>query len=158
MNEPVIPPVQALPGGEAELRLVLHLSWEDVARLGQDAGRLASQLQRPVSLDEAVSHRLRARPPAAHAKPAADRGQPLAAPSSAAPLAARSPGEQARQAIEKINGSAQPYQVGAETTGAPPPGPAPEALPTDARGILERPTRPPSSVNGAGDHGRLQGA
>ncbi|GAA2361164.1 hypothetical protein [Streptomyces cuspidosporus] len=160
MNEPVTPPVQALPGGEAELRLVLHLSWEDIARLGQDASRLASQLQRPVSLDEAVSHRLRARPPAAHAKPAADRGQPLAAsaPSPAAPLAARSPGEQARQAIEKINGSAQPYQVGAETTGAPPPGPAPEALPTDARGILERPTRPPSSVNGTGDHGRLAGA
>ncbi|MES4905583.1 MULTISPECIES: hypothetical protein [unclassified Streptomyces] len=163
MNEPATPPVQALPGGEAELRLVLHLSWEDIARLGQEAGRLAAQLQRPVSLDEAVSHRLRGRPaPAAHAKPAhQDRGQPLAAPAPApapaAPLTARSPGEQARQAIEKINGSVQPYQGAAETTGAPP-GPAPEAIPSDARGILERPTRPPSSVNGTGDHGQLRGA
>ncbi|WP_319698399.1 hypothetical protein [Streptomyces sp. ME19-01-6] len=164
MNEPATPPVQALPGGEAELRLVLHLSWEDIARLGQEAGRLAAQLQRPVSLDEAVSHRLRGRPPAAaHAKPAPDRGQPLAAhapahaPAAAAPLTGRSPGEQARQAIEKINGSVQPYQGGAETTGAPP-GPAPEAIPSDARGILERPTRPPSPVNGISDHGQLRGA
>lgn len=162
MNQPVTPPVQALPGGEAELRLVLHLSWEDIARLGQEAGRLAAQLQRPVSLDEAVSHRLRSRPPAAHAKPAPapDRGQPLAAAASApaAPLTARSPGEQARQAIEKINSSVQPYQGGAESPGSAPPGPAPEAIPSDARGILERPTRPPSSVNGAGEHGQLRGA
>ncbi|MFI1335086.1 hypothetical protein ACH4U7_34260 [Streptomyces sp. NPDC020845] len=169
MNEPAIPPVQALPGGDAELRLVLHLSWEDIARLGQEAGRLAAQLQRPVSLDEAVSHRLRGRPAstvhathtthASHAKPAQDRGQqlPAPAPAPAAPLTARSPGEQARQAIEKINGSAQPYQGAAETTGAPP-GPAPEAIPSDARGILERPTRPPSSVNGTGDHNQLRGA
>ncbi|MGY0056516.1 hypothetical protein ACWY4P_08145 [Streptomyces sp. LZ34] len=159
MNEPATPLVQALPGGEAELRLVLHLSWEDIARLGQEAGRLAAQLQRPVSLDEAVSHRLRGRPAAAHAKPAPDRGQPLAAPAPApaAPLTARSPGEQARQAIEKINGSVQHYQGGAETTGAPP-GPAPEAIPSDARGILERPTRPPSPVNGASDHNQLRGA
>ncbi|MDW6057754.1 hypothetical protein SAZ11_06455 [Streptomyces sp. FXJ1.4098] len=103
MNEPAIPPVQALPGGDAELRLVLHLSWEDIARLGQEAGRLATQLQRPVSLDEAVSHRLRGRPAstvhathtthASHAKPAQDRGQqlPAPAPAPAAPLTARSP-------------------------------------------------------------------
>lgn len=159
MNEPVIPPVQALPGGEAELRLVLHLSWEDIARLGHEAGRLAAQLQRPVSLDETVSHRLRSRPPAAHAKPAPDRGQPLAAaPAPAAPLQARSPGEQARQAIEKINGAVQPYQGGAESAGAAPPGPAPEAIPGDARGILERPTRPQSSAHGTSDHGQLRGA
>jgi hypothetical protein len=71
MNERVTPAMHALPDGEAELSLVVRLPWEDVARLGQEAGRLAAQMQRPVTLDEAVSHRLRsARVPAAHAKPA----------------------------------------------------------------------------------------
>lgn len=71
MNDRVTPPIHALPDGEAEIALVVRLPWEDVARLGQEAGRLASQMQRPVTLDEAVSHRLRsARPAAAHAKPA----------------------------------------------------------------------------------------
>ncbi|MFJ3929045.1 hypothetical protein [Streptomyces sp. NPDC090029] len=51
--------VHALPDGEAEVSLVLRLRWEDVATLGRDAGRLAGRLRRPVSLDEAVSHRLR---------------------------------------------------------------------------------------------------
>ena len=41
---------------------MLHLPWEDVAALGQEAGRLAAQMQRPVTLDEAVSHRPAARP------------------------------------------------------------------------------------------------
>ncbi|MCS0602205.1 hypothetical protein NX794_13460 [Streptomyces sp. LP11] len=63
--------MHALPDGEAELSLVVRLPWEDVARLGQEAGRLAAQTQRPVTLDEAVSHRLRsARPTATHARPA----------------------------------------------------------------------------------------
>ncbi|MFJ5772767.1 hypothetical protein [Streptomyces sp. NPDC093094] len=66
--------MHALPDGEAEVALVVRLPWEDVARLGQDAGRLAAQLQRPVTLDEAVSHRLRSRPAAAHAKPAEQTG------------------------------------------------------------------------------------
>ncbi|MFF8725987.1 hypothetical protein ACF073_05795 [Streptomyces sp. NPDC015171] len=69
-NTPQISAMHALPDGEAELSLVVRLPWEDVARLGQEAGRLASQMQRPVTLDEAVSHRLRsARPaPAGHAR------------------------------------------------------------------------------------------
>lgn len=56
MNERVTPApaMHALPDGEAEVALVLP--WEDVARLGQEAGRLAAQMQRPVTLDEAVSH------------------------------------------------------------------------------------------------------
>ncbi|MET9730662.1 hypothetical protein ABZZ79_08370 [Streptomyces sp. NPDC006458] len=71
MNERVSPTMHALPDGEAEIALVVRLPWEDVARLGQEAGRLATQTQRPVTLDEAVSHRLRSRPAAAtHAKPA----------------------------------------------------------------------------------------
>ncbi|MER6633497.1 hypothetical protein ABT301_35680 [Streptomyces sp. NPDC000987] len=108
MNDRVTPAVHALPDGEAELALVVRLPWEDVARLGQEAGRLASQMQRPVTLDEAVSHRLRsARPAAAHAKPAGE--QPAAAvPASASvsSLPSRAPAEHARQAIERINGSA----------------------------------------------------
>ncbi|MFD5264569.1 hypothetical protein [Streptomyces sp. NPDC058335] len=71
MNDRVTPPMHATPDGEAEIALVIRLPWEDVARLGQEAGRLAAQMQRAVTLDEAVSHRLRSRPaPAAHAKPA----------------------------------------------------------------------------------------
>ncbi|MEU9012188.1 hypothetical protein AB0D12_20960 [Streptomyces sp. NPDC048479] len=103
MNEPTNPPLQALPDGEAELRLVVRLQWEDVAALGQEAGRLAAQMQRPVSLDEAASHRLRTRS-ASHARPAPERTQ-HGAPSSVSSLTARTPGEHARQAIEKINGS-----------------------------------------------------
>ncbi|MQY38495.1 hypothetical protein SRB17_65080 [Streptomyces sp. RB17] len=81
MNERVAPPMHALPDGEAEISLVVRLPWEDVARLGQEAGRLASQMQRPVTLDEAVSYRLRStRPSATHAKPAGE--QPPAAVSA----------------------------------------------------------------------------
>ncbi|MEU2283639.1 hypothetical protein ABZ614_17200 [Streptomyces sp. NPDC013178] len=84
MNDRVTPPMHATPDGEAELSLVIRLPWEDVARLGQEAGRLASQMQRPVTLDEAVSHRLRSRPAAAaHAKPAEQ--SPAAAAVSALP-------------------------------------------------------------------------
>lgn len=54
--------MHATPDGEAEISLVIRLPWEDVARLGQEAGRLAAQMQRPVTLDEAVSSRLRSRP------------------------------------------------------------------------------------------------
>ncbi|MFF4956281.1 hypothetical protein [Streptomyces sp. NPDC001222] len=109
MNDRVTPPIHALPDGEAELALVIRLPWEDVARLGQEAGRLASQMQRPVTLDEAVSHRLRStRAGAAHAKPAV-QPQPAAVTSSASvsSLPPRPPAEQARQAIERINGVGQ---------------------------------------------------
>ncbi|MFC3574717.1 hypothetical protein ACFOZ0_15820 [Streptomyces yaanensis] len=110
MNDRVTPPIHALPDGEAELALVIHLPWEDVARLGQEAARLASQMQRPVTLDEAVSHRLRsARAAAAHAKPAGMPPQAAAVTSSASvsSLPPRPPAEQARQAIERINGVGQ---------------------------------------------------
>ncbi|WP_236052340.1 MULTISPECIES: hypothetical protein [Streptomyces] len=81
-NAPQVPAMHALPDGEAELSLVVRLPWEDVARLGQEAGRLASQMQRPVTLDEAVSHRLRSiRPSASHAKPSGE--QPAAVSSGA---------------------------------------------------------------------------
>ncbi|MGW3287774.1 hypothetical protein ACWDR3_24405 [Streptomyces sp. NPDC001002] len=106
MNDRVTPPMQATPDGEAEISLVIRLPWEDVARLGQEAGRLAAQMQRPVTLDEAVSNRLRStRPAATHAKPSGE--QPVAMPAaSVSSLPARPPADQARQAIERINGTA----------------------------------------------------
>ncbi|MDC0768621.1 hypothetical protein [Streptomyces sp. HD] len=110
MNDRVTPPaIHALPDGEAELAVVVRLPWEDVARLGQEAGRLAAQMQRPVTLDEAVSHRLRSARSAAHAKPAGEQPAAAAMPSvsaSVSSLPSRPPAEQARQAIERINGSA----------------------------------------------------
>ncbi|MFC8036182.1 hypothetical protein ACFUVU_25655, partial [Streptomyces griseoincarnatus] len=88
MNDRVTVPVHALPDGEAELTLVVRLSWEDVARLGQEAGRLAAQMQRPVTLDEAVGHRLRSpRATAAHARPTAGEQPPAVPPATAAPAA-----------------------------------------------------------------------
>lgn len=107
MNDRVTPAMHALPDGEAELTLVVRLPWEDVARLGQEAGRLASQMRRPVTLDEAVSHRLRSAKAAAHARPAAQApAVSQDAGASVASLPSRPPAEQARQAIERINGTA----------------------------------------------------
>ncbi|NGO15502.1 hypothetical protein G5C60_50010 [Streptomyces sp. HC44] len=104
MNDRVAPPMIATPDGEAEVALVLRLSWEDVAALGQEAGRLAASMQRPVTLDEAASHRLRTRQPGTHARPQSTPQPPQVSPSPVSSLP-RSPGEQARQAIEKINGT-----------------------------------------------------
>ena len=111
MNDRVTPAMHATPDGEAELTLVVRIPWEDVARLGQEAGRLAAQLQRPVTLEEAVGHRLRSVKSAAHARPAAsapmpDAGASGASGASVASLPSRPPAEQARQAIERINGTA----------------------------------------------------
>ncbi|WP_269857450.1 hypothetical protein [Streptomyces sp. RPT161] len=61
MSEQHSLPISTHPDGGAELHVVLHLRWEDVAALGREAARLAAQLQRPVSLDEAASQRLSAR-------------------------------------------------------------------------------------------------
>ncbi|MBD9728037.1 hypothetical protein PV755_34425 [Streptomyces caniscabiei] len=108
MNDRVAPAMHATPDGEAEISLVVRLPWEDVAALGQEAGRLATRMQRPVTLDEAVSHRLRsARPAAAHAKPAAAPTAPPAVTSAASvsSLPSRPPTEQARQAIDRITGT-----------------------------------------------------
>ncbi|WP_053852924.1 hypothetical protein [Streptomyces sp. NRRL B-24085] len=106
MNDRTTPPMHALPDGEAELSLVVRLPWEDVARLGQEAGRLAAQMQRPVTLDEAVSNRLRSTRPAAHAKPAGEQPAAMPASASVSSLPPRPPADQARQAIERINGTA----------------------------------------------------
>lgn len=106
MNDRVPTAMHALPDGEAELTLVVRLPWEDVARLGHEAGLLASQMRRPVTLDEAVSHRLRSARGAAHAKPTVPAQAPAPeAGASVSSLPARPPAEQARQAIERINGT-----------------------------------------------------
>ncbi|WP_045559880.1 hypothetical protein [Streptomyces sp. FxanaA7] len=108
MNDRVAPAMHATPDGEAEISLVVRLPWEDVAALGQEAGRLAARMQRPVTLDEAVSHRLRSARPAAHAKPASAPTAPPAAVTSAASvssLPSRPPADQARQAIDRITGT-----------------------------------------------------
>ncbi|MEW1778440.1 hypothetical protein [Streptomyces sp. NPDC086777] len=102
MNERVapqtFPPMQALPDGEAEISLVVRLPWEDVARLGQEAGRLAAQMQRPVTLDEAVSNRLRStRPGAAHARPGTEQG---------GGVAAAAPGGAGVTSLPRISGTA----------------------------------------------------
>ncbi|WSQ12436.1 hypothetical protein OG604_34325 [Streptomyces sp. NBC_01231] len=106
MNDRVTPPMHATPDGEAEISLVLRLPWEDVARLGQEAGRMAAQMQRPVTLDEAVSNRLRSARSAAHAKPAGEQPAPMTSSASVSSLPPRPPADQARQAIERINGTA----------------------------------------------------
>lgn len=106
MDERVTPAPRALPDGEAEIALVLRLPWEDVARLGQEAGRLAAQRQRPVTLDEAASHRLRSARAAAHARQAGEQPPPVAQPAPVSSLPARPPAEQARQVVDRINGTA----------------------------------------------------
>ncbi|MFI6409015.1 hypothetical protein [Streptomyces sp. NPDC050548] len=107
MNDRISPQMHATPDGEAEISLVVRLPWEDVAKLGQEAGRLAAQMQRPVTLDEAVSNRLRSTALGAHAKPAAAQPAAMMPPSaSVSSLPARPPAEQARQAIDRINGTA----------------------------------------------------
>ncbi|MFF6988564.1 hypothetical protein [Streptomyces sp. NPDC010273] len=107
MNDRNSPQLTATPDGEAEISLVVRLPWEDVARLGQEAGRLAAQMQRPVTLDEAVSNRLRSNALGAHAKSAGAQPAAMVPPSaSVSSLPARPPAEQARQAIDRINGSA----------------------------------------------------
>ncbi|MDQ0789838.1 hypothetical protein [Streptomyces sp. B3I8] len=113
MNDRATPAMHALPDGEAEIALVLHLPWEDVARLGQEAGRLAAQMQRPVTLDEAVSHRLRSTRVAAHARStAAASAAPSASSASASSgsvssLPPRPPAEPVRAGAERVNGSGE---------------------------------------------------
>ncbi|WP_371502769.1 hypothetical protein OG871_36695 [Kitasatospora sp. NBC_00374] len=96
MNDLPISPLRALPDGNAELRVVLTLSWNDVASLGREAGRLATRLQRAVSLDEAASHVLSTRPESA--APARARGNPALEQPAAAAVAPQM--EQARQSSE----------------------------------------------------------
>ncbi|MGW3244954.1 hypothetical protein [Streptomyces sp. NPDC001070] len=108
--------LQALPDGEAELPLVVHLRWEDLAALGREASRLAVRLQRPVSLDEAAGHHLRTRFGVSHApdkdeqaKTETSRAVTAAVP-SAAPMAIAPGGTQ-----QSGGAHAAPAHTGAHT-------------------------------------------
>lgn len=122
--------LHALPDGEAELPLVVHLRWEDLAALGREASRLAVRLQRPVSLDEAAGHHLRTRFGLSHApdkdehgKTEATRTVTAAVPSAAAPMAIapggvqQSGGAHAAPAHTSVHGTthAAPSHSGAHT-------------------------------------------
>ncbi|MCP9206716.1 hypothetical protein [Streptomyces cucumeris] len=99
--------VHALPDGGAELQLVLHLSWDDVAALGREAGRLAAQLNRTVGLDEAASHRLSTR--STRVSPtdtsAAESRATSLAPPGPGMLQARSATDQSRHVLENTTGA-----------------------------------------------------
>ncbi|MFD5390944.1 hypothetical protein ACFWMG_39685 [Streptomyces sp. NPDC127074] len=119
MNNPGTPPVHALPDGGAELQLTLRLNWDDVAALGREAGRLATQFNRSVGLDEAASHRLsvRSRQSATEPGAAEERGAPLGMPGHGL-LSARSAAEQSRHALENHGGAsaAAPVSSGVHVT------------------------------------------
>jgi hypothetical protein len=105
--------LQALPDGEAELQLVVHLRWEDLAALGREASRLAVRLQRPVGLDEAATQHLRSRlaAPAASAPEPAPQAAPAApiAITAGAGLGATGSGEQtARHRVQQVPQVQQP--------------------------------------------------
>ncbi|GAA2812722.1 hypothetical protein ACFQ0M_46995 [Kitasatospora aburaviensis] len=138
MNDLPVPPLRALPDGNAELRVVLTLSWNDVASLGREAGRLATRLQRAVSLDEAASHLLGARPESA-ALPRA-----LGAPAVEQPAAAVAPQvEQARQGNELMmrpNPSPSPAKAAAPAATA-----RPEAAPAPGRPASAAPAPAPAA-------------
>ncbi|GAA4687318.1 hypothetical protein GCM10023347_48630 [Streptomyces chumphonensis] len=106
MNDPGPNPVRALADGEAELAVVLRLRWDDVTALGREASRLAARLERPVTLDEAVSHRLRARD--SYAPAVLDGSRTGTAPQASALGSSRSPSEQANEVIGKISSQATP--------------------------------------------------
>ncbi|MEU1408074.1 hypothetical protein ABZ471_38140 [Streptomyces sp. NPDC005728] len=59
MSVPKLPSVLALPEGDAELHLVVRMTWQDLAALGQHAGRIAARTGRPVGLQEAATDLLR---------------------------------------------------------------------------------------------------
>ncbi|MET9876171.1 hypothetical protein ABZZ36_16285 [Actinacidiphila glaucinigra] len=136
--------LQALPDGEAELPLVVHLRWEDLAALGREASRLAVRLQRPVSLDEAAGHHLRTRFGVSHApdkdehpKTEATRAVTAAVPSSAAPMAI-APGAASQQSA---GAHAAPTHAAPAHT--------PAHTPTHASTHATAPTTAPASAHAA---------
>jgi hypothetical protein len=105
--------LQALPDGEAELQLVVHLRWEDLAALGREASRLAVRLQRPVGLDEAATQHLRSRlaapaAPAPEPAPQAAPAAPIAITAGAGIGAAGSPEQTARHRVQQVPQVQQP--------------------------------------------------
>ncbi|GAA2446462.1 hypothetical protein [Streptomyces macrosporus] len=155
-------PLRALPGGRAELRVVLHLDWQDLAVLGQEAGRLAGRLQRAVTLDEAVSHRLSAREASPAASPAGEGPvAPAADPAPApAPAAADRPaaesGRHAAGRRDEGSGSVAQAQAGVATIALPDRSERaaqPEKRPADTHRTLERISLASSAAPSGGSPG-----
>lgn len=84
MSERDEPAMRGLPDGGAEVSVVLRLRWDDIAALGREASRLAEQRGAPVSLDDAVSHRLRTWSSVANAPD--DRGKAAPPPPATAAI------------------------------------------------------------------------
>ncbi|MBT2507801.1 hypothetical protein J7I98_18315 [Streptomyces sp. ISL-98] len=105
------PMMQGLPDGGAELSVVLHLRWDDVAALGREASRLAVQSGAPVSLDEAASHRLRTWS-AAMANAPADRSNDRTKPATLSPATTAITGtaavDRARPSVGHLSETASP--------------------------------------------------
>ncbi|MFI6449335.1 hypothetical protein [Kitasatospora sp. NPDC050543] len=152
MNDLPISPLRALPDGNAELRVVLTLSWNDVASLGREAGRLATHLQRTVSLDEAASYVLGARPESA--APARARGNPALEQPAAAAVTPQM--EQARQSAElmmrpaasstPVNAAAPAANAAAPAAPAAPAATArPDAAPAPSRATSAAPAPAPAA-------------
>ncbi|MEU1624828.1 hypothetical protein ABZ746_05660 [Streptomyces sp. NPDC020096] len=135
-------PISTLPDGGAELHVVLHLRWEDIAALGREAGRLAAQLKRPVSLDEAASQKLSTRRTSTAASK--ERTEPAATASRMA-LASSAPAEQAR---EWASGSAATASAASRSTGG---------TTSEVRGPFDPPAKLSSLAGTAADPGRATG-
>ncbi|WP_274564629.1 hypothetical protein [Streptomyces spiramyceticus] len=107
------PMMQGLPDGGAELSVVLHLRWDDVAALGREASRLAVQSGAPVSLDEAASHRLRTWSTAMANAPADrsnDRSKPatLSATTTTTAITGTAAVDRARPSVGHLSETASP--------------------------------------------------
>ncbi|WP_063794441.1 hypothetical protein [Kitasatospora sp. MBT63] len=146
MNDLPISPLHALPDGNAELHVVLTLSWNDVASLGREAGRLAARLQRAVSLDEAASHVLSSRPETA--APARARANPALAQPAAPAVPAQV--EQARQSAELMMRPTAPTDPATAGAPASPVAAAatvrPDAVAAASRPASAAPTAAPTGV------------
>ncbi len=97
--------MQGLPGGGAELSVVLTLRWDDVAALGREASRLAEQRGAPVTLDEAASHRLRTWSSVANAPDERKSTAPPPGPATAA-IAGTPPADRARPHVGHLSETA----------------------------------------------------
>ncbi|MFF8289550.1 hypothetical protein ACF068_10035 [Streptomyces sp. NPDC016309] len=98
--------MRGLPDGSAEVSVVLRLRWDDIAALGREAGRLAEQRGAPVSLDDAVSHRLRTWSSVAHAPEERSKAAPAAAPATAAISGTPAGGDRGRHQVGHLSETA----------------------------------------------------
>ncbi|WP_251070213.1 hypothetical protein [Streptomyces sp. ISL-96] len=111
--------MQGLPGGGAELSVVLTLRWDDVAALGREASRLAEQRGAPVTLDEAASHRLRTWSSVANAPDERKSQVPASAPATAA-IAGAQTADRARTHVGHLSETAPVASISPHSAPAQP--------------------------------------